>query len=222
MTSEKFSLRTIVLALAAITAFTVSAASSASFAQDAPADAPAAQEAAPAPEAAPAEAAPAENAAPAEEPALELPAAAEEPAAEAPAATEEPAAETPAATDSATSEAPAAPSVEQTPTAVVPVESKTNFTGYVTVGAVVVLLVLGWFVGRVLSKQFRLPEFANGYFIIFVCFFGALISTIVGLAQHRVNLGVDLRGGSILVYKVEPVQSDLNQNASKDELSNED
>ena len=222
MTSEKFSLRTIVLALAAITAFTVSAASSASFAQDAPADAPAAQEAAPAPEAAPAEAAPAENAAPAEEPALELPAAAEEPAAEAPAATEEPAAETPAATDSATSEAPAAPSVEQTPTAVVPVESKTNFTGYVTVGAVVVLLVLGWFVGRVLSKQFRLPEFANGYFIIFVCFFGALISTIVGLAQHRVNLGVDLRGGSILVYKVEPVQSDLNQNAAKDELSNED
>ena len=43
MTSEKFSLRTIVLALAAITAFTVGAASSASFAQDAPADAPAAE-----------------------------------------------------------------------------------------------------------------------------------------------------------------------------------
>ena len=62
-----------------------------------------------------------------------------------------------------------------------------------------------------------MPENNIGYFLIFFCFVGGVVSTIIGLANHRVNLGVDLRGGSILVYEVSP-----NKDSGHDTVTNED
>lgn len=85
-------------------------------------------------------------------------------------------------------------------------DANSNAGSYLVFGSFALVVILGIFLARFLSKKFRLPEFQTGYFIIFFCFVGATISTILGLAQHRVNLGVDLRGGSILVYSVTPTQ----------------
>ena len=205
MTSEKLSLRLSVLGLVAVLALAIGRGSDALFAQDAPADAAAV-------------AAPAEEPA-AEAPASEEPAAAPQDATEAP-ASDAPADATPAAEDSTETAAPAAPEKSATEEVAAP-EKKKDLTGYLTVGGLVLLLVLGWAVGRFFSKQFRMPEFQNGYAIIFICFVGALISTIMGLVQHRVNLGVDLRGGSILVYDVHPASGSASA-SNDDRVSNDD
>ncbi len=135
-------------------------------------------------------------------------------------AASQPTTEVPSPSEEAQPEASSSPQVESSDVTVekVPAE-KVNLSGYATVFSVVILLVLGWFIGKALSKKFRLPEFANGYFIIFVCFFGALISTIVGLVNHRVNLGIDLRGGSVLVYKVDPAEGSGHDTVTNEDMS---
>ena len=84
-------------------------------------------------------------------------------------------------------------------------------------GLFVLLCVVSFFFSRVCSAKFRMPENAFGYFIICFCLLGATISSVKGLLEHRVNLGVDLRGGSILVYSVSP-----NKESGHDVVTNED
>ena len=51
-----------------------------------------------------------------------------------------------------------------------------------------------------LAKRFRMPDYRFSYWIIlFAVFFGI---TVVATSYHRIKLGIDLRGGSILVYEV--------------------
>lgn len=178
MTSEKLSLRPFLLGLFACAALVVCSASNAVMAQDEPAAAPAAVQT--------------------EETVAEQPVA-EESAAPA----EETAADAPAADEAQQGET----SVTAPTSTPVEVEKKESNASAILLGlSVVLLIVLGWLFGRFMAKRFRVPEFQNGYLIIFVCFVGALISTVMGLMQHRVNLGVDLRGGSVLVYKVSPAE----------------
>lgn len=196
MTSEKLSLRPLIFGLATLVALVVGYASTPTFAQDETTNEPAA--------------------AATEQPAAEAaaPEAAEQVAADQPAADEN--AEQPAAEQSAADEN-AAPAVASTD---VVVEKKESNAGAYLMGlSVVLLLVVGWFIGRACSKKFRTPEFQNGYMIIFVCFVGALVSTVLGLSQHRVNLGVDLRGGSILVYDVEPVEGSGHDTVTNEDMS---
>ena len=84
-------------------------------------------------------------------------------------------------------------------------------------GLFVLLCVVSFFFSRACSAKFRMPENAFGYFIICFCLLGATISSVKGLLEHRVNLGVDLRGGSILVYSVSP-----NKESGHDVVTNED
>ncbi len=191
--TDKLSLRSTVLSLVAIAALGLGFMSTSAFAQDEPTDAPAAvatEEAA--------------EQAPATEPAAEEQASGEA-----------------TAVEPTVEEAPDSAVVpEATPVSVKPIDAsdkEANATGYITVIGLVVLLVVGWLFGRYLSKRFHTPEYSANYAIIFICFVAAVISTIVGLKQHRVNLGVDLRGGSILVYEVQPVE-----NSGHDTVTNED
>ena len=142
------------------------------------------------------------------------PAAADEPAAPA----ETPAADTAADTaapagDAATDEAPADTaadtSVTVSPIDTVAVEptdagAQNSAKGLLTVGVVIGILVISWLLSVLFEKWWKVPESQTRYFIVLVCFLLALVSTITGLKQHRANLGIDLRGGSILVYGVTP------------------
>ncbi|MGI6400681.1 MAG: protein translocase subunit SecD [Thermoguttaceae bacterium] len=210
MTNEKLSLRPFCLGLVTLLAFAVGCASTATFAQD---EAPGDQ----------ATAVATDNAA-------ETPAVADQdpsvPEASTADSTESETAEP--ATDDASESVPEQFSETESEEAQVgPVASETTVVeqtnGKATsqrifvFGSFILLCVLGYFFARLCVKKFQMKENMFGYFVIFFCFFGAVIATIRGLAESRVNLGVDLRGGSILVYSVEP-----NKESGSDTVSNED
>lgn len=177
-----------------------------SFAQDAPA----------APTADAAAQAPAETATPAETPAAD---AAQAPAEAAPADTPaadaaaealtEQAGETAEAQNAETAaEAQSLPEDAAVPQITIdagqPVQKKSSGKALLTFGLVAAIILISWLLSIFCAKKWRMPEYQSRYFIVLFCFLAALISTVVGLAQHRMNLGIDLRGGSILVYGVSP------------------
>ncbi len=184
--------RPFALGLVLFSAFALTAATAPTFAQDATA-----------PEAAAVEAA---------EPAAEETAATEaaEPAVEETAATEsvEPVAEEIAATE---------PVVEE----VASEDASRNGERALVFGLLVLILAGAWIFARVCAKKFRAAELQTGYFVVFFCFVGALVSTIIGLSAGRVNLGVDLRGGSILVYSVTPTVSEGGEVDANATINNE-
>ncbi|MBQ3453288.1 MAG: hypothetical protein IJG25_00320, partial [Thermoguttaceae bacterium] len=155
-----------------------------SLADDAAGDAPAAQAAAE------------DTAAPAETPAADTAADTAAPAGD-------------AATDEAPADAAADNSVTVSAVDTVAVEptdagAQNSAKGLLTVGVVIGILVISWLLSVLFEKWWKVPESQTRYFIVLVCFLLALVSTITGLKQHRANLGIDLRGGSILVYGVTP------------------
>lgn len=99
-----------------------------------------------------------------------------------------------------------------------PTEAKEKSNFYLVLAAFAALAAFAWVVAVLCAKRFRQQHFQTAYFIIAFCFVGALISTITGLKQGRVNLGVDLRGGSILVYKVSPSDA-TKTDVSADEMN---
>ncbi|MBR2002600.1 MAG: hypothetical protein IJ991_00295, partial [Thermoguttaceae bacterium] len=159
--------------------------------------------------------------------AAEEPAATETTAAEEPAATESTAAEEPAATESTAAEEPAATETtadanveeEVEIAATEPTEATEKSNLFPVLLLFVAIVAVAWALAFYGAKKFRQPNFKTAYFIIVFCFVGALISTVLGLKQGRVNLGVDLRGGSILVYSVSPI--DANQTSVDSEQMND-
>ena len=210
MTNENFSLRSCLIGLVTLIAFGVGAYASTTFAQDgtdaqnAPAVAtddsqaplPAATTEAANNDSAPENAAPAQNEAPA------TPNDAASDAQDAPA--------TDAADDSAAPKA--------TPVEVEEVVKSGTGQRLVVFGSFILVVLLGVLFSYACVKKFRMPENNIGYFLIFFCFVGGVVSTIVGLANNRVNLGVDLRGGSILVYTVSPAGDSERDTVTNDEM----
>ncbi len=196
------------LGLALFSALALTAATAPTFAQDA---APADNAATVAAEDAAATEPTAEDAA-ATEPTAED-AAATEPTAEDAAATEptaEPTAEDAAATEPTAEDAaatePVAGEIEVVATEPTEATEKSNLLPVLLL--FVAIVAVAWALAFYGAKKFRQPHFKTAYFIIVFCFVGALISTVLGLKQGRVNLGVDLRGGSILVYSVSPIDAE--------------
>ncbi|MDD3587288.1 MAG: protein translocase subunit SecD, partial [Thermoguttaceae bacterium] len=73
--------------------------------------------------------------------------------------------------------------------------------------AVIFLVSLG--LSKFFAKAWRLSEYESAYLLIIFLFLASLISTVTGtgfggFTKSRMNLGIDLRGGSILVYGVSP------------------
>ncbi len=78
-------------------------------------------------------------------------------------------------------------------------KSKNSYTNVILA---ILILLFSFGIGKLIAKACRMPEKQSTYTIILFCFIGSLLSTILGIAYHRLNLGIDLRGGSILVYSV--------------------
>ena len=66
------------------------------------------------------------------------------------------------------------------------------------------LLAGSFYVGQVLSKAWRLPDHQFRIFVLIFVTVGSVLS--VWLGWHRLTLGIDLRGGVVLVYDVAPVK----------------
>lgn len=90
----------------------------------------------------------------------------------------------------------------------------------VTILVFLAVLFGTFFLGKFLAQMWRMPDYNIKFFILLFCFFGSLVS--VFMSWHRIVLGIDLRGGAILVYEVKPnLDSDGNRRATydMDELS---
>ena len=111
---------------------------------------------------------------------------------------------------SAEKAAPGNLEIEEGPITVTKVPTAKNFQlgGAIIFATVIGIFVIAWLLANFLAKCWRLQDYKTSYFVVIFCFLLALFSTIYGLLGHRMNLGIDLRGGSILVYKVTQKVSD--------------
>ena len=81
-----------------------------------------------------------------------------------------------------------------------------TITAFALVGVVPIVLALYF------AKKFRMPDYAFSYWIILVAVFFGI--TVVGTSYQKIKLGIDLRGGSILVYEVsKSTEEQLGQDA---------
>ena len=90
----------------------------------------------------------------------------------------------------------------------VPQAKKLQFGGSIIFATVIGIFLAAWLLANFFAKTWRMQDYKGKYFIVIFCFLLALFSTVYGLLGHRLNLGIDLRGGSILVYKVTQKVSD--------------
>ncbi|MDO4585862.1 MAG: protein translocase subunit SecD [Planctomycetia bacterium] len=102
----------------------------------------------------------------------------------------------------------------------VTVEEVQNGNGLFIFSVFVFVLIVSFLLARILSKRWRLPDYERAYLITLFCFLGGLSSTILGIAGNRMNLGIDLRGGSILVYSVSPNEGNLEDPNASATISN--
>lgn len=104
------------------------------------------------------------------------------------------------------------PDVEISPSDItvtpVPQAKKLQLGGSIIFATVIGIFLVSWLLANYFAKAWRMQDYKGRYFIVFFCFFLALFSTVYGLLGHRLNLGIDLRGGSILVYEVTQKISD--------------
>lgn len=99
---------------------------------------------------------------------------------------------------------PAAPATTpETPaptTPAAPVYWKDN--GYVILGAFFGILILSIALAQFFAATWRMPDYTFRFFALLVCLFGGFAATFLG--WHKMTLGIDLRGGVVLVYNVSP------------------
>ena len=64
------------------------------------------------------------------------------------------------------------------------------------------ILIGSFYIGQQLSKTWRLPDHSFRIFVLLFATIGSMVSVYLG--WHRLTLGIDLRGGVVLVYDVAP------------------
>ena len=89
---------------------------------------------------------------------------------------------------------------------------------YLVLGIGLAVLILPFVLGGFLAKAMKMP----GYGTRFGCILLAVIASAALLAQRRPGLGVDLRGGTILVYEIDPEKNQRTDGESGPRVKSED
>ncbi|MGL4941691.1 MAG: protein translocase subunit SecD [Thermoguttaceae bacterium] len=76
--------------------------------------------------------------------------------------------------------------------------------GRITIAAFALVIIISMFLANWFSRAARLPDYSFRLFVVFLCFFGSFAAVYLG--WNRMALGIDLRGGVVLVYDVTPAQ----------------
>ncbi|MDO5308250.1 MAG: protein translocase subunit SecD [Planctomycetia bacterium] len=108
---------------------------------------------------------------------------------------------------------------EATPVQVEPVANKNTKARLILIVLIVVIIAVCIFISSACVNIFKMPENRFAYFVIAFCLLVGLISTLTGLKNNRVNLGIDLRGGSILVYSVSPSAGSNHDTVTNDDMN---
>jgi SecD/SecF fusion protein len=81
-------------------------------------------------------------------------------------------------------------------------DTVTYWPWYVTLAALGLVLVVPVWLGQSLARRWRMPDYAGKFsFILFTLFAGVVISY-YGWSTNHIQLGIDLKGGSYLVYQL--------------------
>ena len=81
-------------------------------------------------------------------------------------------------------------------------DTVTYWPWYVTLAALGLVLVVPIWLGQSLARRWRMPDYAGKFsFILFTLFAGVVISY-YGWSTSHIQLGIDLKGGSYLVYQL--------------------
>ncbi len=81
--------------------------------------------------------------------------------------------------------------------------------------AALAILVISWIVGAYLARRFRMPDYGWKFSLIL---FSVLTAGAILATRWPPGLGIDLRGGVILVYEVDPTKHDPSQRVDMDQL----
>ncbi len=81
--------------------------------------------------------------------------------------------------------------------------------------AALAILIISWIAGTYLARRFRMPDYGWKFSVIL---FSVLTGGAVLLTRWPPGLGIDLRGGVILVYEVDPSRHDPSQRVDMDQL----
>ena len=79
------------------------------------------------------------------------------------------------------------------------VEEGISWKQYATLAIALAVLILPFVVGGFLAKKFKMPNYGTRFGFILL----AIVASVVVLANKLPGLGVDLRGGTILVYEID-------------------
>lgn len=72
--------------------------------------------------------------------------------------------------------------------------------GYIVFSIYILIFIVCGYFSNAFAKAWRMPDHAIKMFIVSFCLFGAIATTF--LSWHKLTLGIDLRGGVVLVYDV--------------------
>ncbi|QDT05848.1 bifunctional preprotein translocase subunit SecD/SecF [Rubripirellula lacrimiformis] len=97
-------------------------------------------------------------------------------------------------------------------------EQGISWQQYGAVAIALAVLILPFFLGNFLAKSLKMPSYGTRFGWILL----AIIASGVVLAKSRPGLGVDLRGGTILVYEMDPGKMNAGGDSEMQQITSED
>ena len=88
-------------------------------------------------------------------------------------------------------------------TADVETEKGISWSQYGALAIAMAVLILPFVAGNFLAKTFKMPTYGTRFGVILL----AIVASVAVLSQKRPGQGVDLRGGTILVYEIDPTKN---------------
>ncbi len=98
------------------------------------------------------------------------------------------------------------------------VEQGISWQQLATLAIAVGVMVLPFILGGFVAKSLKMPNYSTRFGFVLL----ALISSIVILVNKLPGLGVDLRGGTILVYEIDPGKNRVSEGEERQKIVSED
>jgi len=87
-------------------------------------------------------------------------------------------------------------------------ESVTYWQWYVTLPVLAAVLVVPIWLGRWLARRWRMPDYGGKFSLVLFTLFAGVAISYYGWSTNHILLGIDLKGGSYLVYQIESARSE--------------
>jgi SecD/SecF fusion protein len=90
-------------------------------------------------------------------------------------------------------------------------ESVTYWDWYVTLPVLAAVLVVPIWLGQRLARRWRMPDYGGKFSLVLFTLFAGVAISYYGWSTNHIQLGIDLKGGSYLVYEITKVEEGADQ-----------